>query len=168
MSFSVYRKPTHKRRQDAQGKRVAIPFIPGLSQRVARCLRKVGLEVSMKPPPTLKSVLCKKKPQQTSKFGLVYVIPCSDCPWSYVGETGRSLEERLKEHKRAVRSFVASSEVANHVIQTGHAMKWSGAECLTRESCYFRRIFKEAWHTRARGSGNRVFHNLYPALNSLV
>ena len=35
--------------------------------------------------------------------GVVYEIPCKDCPCVYIGETGRVLEKRLIEHKRAVK-----------------------------------------------------------------
>ena len=52
-------------------KRAVVPFIPGLSHRVSRCFRKAGLEVSFKPPPTLRSFLCKKKPKQIEGLGLV-------------------------------------------------------------------------------------------------
>ena len=36
--------------------------------------------------------------------GVVYKNPCMDCPRAYVGQTGRPLSIRLKEHKRAVQN----------------------------------------------------------------
>ena len=149
-------------------KRAVVLYIPGLSHRVSRCFKKAGLEVSFKPPPTLRSFLCKKEPKQIEGHGFVYRIPCSTCSWSYVSETGRTLKERLKEHKRAVSQFVSSSEVVNHVLETGHVMDWERAECLSRESSHSRRLFKEAWFSRVYDSGNRVFHDLDAAWNTLV
>ena len=112
------------RRQRVETKRAVIPYIPDLSRRVSRCFKKAGLDVVFKPPPTLRSFLSKKKPEQIEGHGFVYRIPCSACPWSYVGETSRTIKERLDEHKRAVRKWSASSEVANHVLETGHGMDW--------------------------------------------
>ena len=37
------------------------------------------------------------------KSGVVYKIPCASCPASYIGQTGRRLQQRLDEHKRAIR-----------------------------------------------------------------
>ena len=42
----------------------------------------------------------------------MYRIPCSLCAWSYVGDTGRTIIDRVKEHRRAVRNLASSSEIA--------------------------------------------------------
>ena len=34
--------------------------------------------------------------------GVVYKVSCKDCSYSYIGQTGRSLSDCIKEHKRAV------------------------------------------------------------------
>ena len=141
-------------------KRITLPYIPGLSNRISRCFKRAGLSVGFRPPPTLRSILVKKKPKQIENHGFVYRISCSMCSWSYVGETGRTIKQRVTEHKRAVRNWSASSEIANHVAETGHDMKWNEVECLSREATHFRRIFKEAWYSKVHNSGNRVFHEL--------
>ena len=41
-----------------------------------------------------------------------YWIKCEDCEASYVGETGRTLESRLSEHRRPSST---SSEVSRHI-----------------------------------------------------
>ena len=37
------------------------------------------------------------------KSGLAYKIPCRDCDAVYIGETGRSLKTRKREHFNAVK-----------------------------------------------------------------
>jgi hypothetical protein len=151
----------------SKSRRVCIPYVPGLSERVGRIFRRVGSEVSMRPQASIGSLLCRKKPRITEPLGVVYKIPCADCTWAYVGETGRTLTERLTEHKRAVRNCSSSSEIATHVWSGGHRMNWAGAEVLARDRGHFKRVFKEAWFTRALASGNRTFHDLDPAWSTL-
>ena len=35
--------------------------------------------------------------------GVVYQLPCSECEFSYIDETKRPLETRLREHKAAIK-----------------------------------------------------------------
>ena len=156
------------RSDEGSSKRVFLPYLPGLSHKVSRCFKKAGLKVVFRPPPTLRSLLSRKKPKQIEGLGFVYRIPCSSCSWSYVGETGRSIGQRIGEHRRAVRRLAASSEIANHVLETGHQMDWSNPECLSRESSHFGRLFKEAWFSQKFKSGNRVFYDLDPTWNGFL
>ena len=57
----------------------------------------------MKPQRTLKQVLVhpKDKAEDGEKAGVVYKINCAECEASYIGQTGRNFQVRLKEHKRA-------------------------------------------------------------------
>ena len=59
---------------------------------------------------------------------MIYRIPCNGCPRVYVGQTGRTLAQRLKEHKRAlVSGHLAQSAVAEHAAQESHDIDWEGA-----------------------------------------
>ena len=63
--------------------------------------------------------------------GVVYAIPCDQCPRCYVGQTGRSLEQRLGEHHRALRKGdVLASAVAEHVFTSGHQINLSKARVM--------------------------------------
>ena len=37
------------------------------------------------------------------KKGMVYEVPCKECDVVHIGETGRTMEKRLAEHKYARR-----------------------------------------------------------------
>ena len=64
---------------------------------------------------------------------VIYQIPCSRCPQTYIGQTGRTLGQRLKEHQRAVRDRnTSTSALANHVGSTGHQDDWNKAKLLDR------------------------------------
>ena len=55
--------------------------------------------------------------------GVVYSIPCTDCPKVGIGQTGRCLKLKLEEYCRALRNRdVAASAIAEHTLSTGHGM----------------------------------------------
>ena len=58
-----------------------------------------NFRVVLKPCCTLKELLVHPKDaiKDGSKANVVYKIPCADCPASYVGETKRRLDVRVKE-----------------------------------------------------------------------
>ena len=109
----------------------SIPYVPVVSSRISRILRGVGVTVAMRPRSTLRSLLVRKRPEQAKVLGNVYRLDCSSCPWTYVGETGRPLPDRLKEHRRSWRELdVQRSEVARHSAETGHAPNFQEARVL--------------------------------------
>ena len=55
----------------------------------------------------------KKRPEELRR-GVVYEVSCSECNMKYIGETGRSLQERLKEHKYAVRTANTKNGIVAH------------------------------------------------------
>ncbi len=72
-----------------------------------------------------------KDPLPTLKQrNVVYHIPCSDCPNVYVGQTGRQLYTRVKEHKDAVRRQDENSLLVLHCLTTCHAFDWGGASVI--------------------------------------
>ena len=54
-------------------------------------------------------------------------IPCGSCSKSYIGETGRGLQTRLKEHKRYMRNNSEHSALVIHAEKTHHIPDWGGA-----------------------------------------
>jgi len=57
--------------------------------------------------------------------GVVYRIPC-ECGKVYIRETGRSMQERIKEHARDIRLVCTqTSAVSEHTHETGHYPIWN-------------------------------------------
>ena len=63
---------------------------------------------------------------------VVYSIPC-ECGRVYIGETGRTLKQRIGEHKRAVKNQDKNNGIGVHILQTGHEIKWEDAVVTHRE-----------------------------------
>ena len=56
---------------------------------------------------------------------MIYQIPCVDCDKSYVGQTGRTQSQRLKECQRAVTILnIDTSALVEHVLTEDHRINW--------------------------------------------
>ena len=63
----------------------------------------------------------------------------------YVGETGRNLTTRVKEHKAAYRlAAFDRSAVAKHAWQEGHEIEWNDVEILDTAQDLQERKVKES------------------------
>jgi hypothetical protein len=54
-------------------------------------------------------------------------VTCAECPATYVGETGRTLDCRIKEHKRSTEKQDMANRIAVHHMETNHIIDWEGA-----------------------------------------
>jgi hypothetical protein len=78
----------------------------------------------------------------------VYRIPC-ECGKVYIGETGRSIETRYKEHMGQLRlDQPKKSAVAEHGINAGHKIYFNNISVLDRASGYMDCLIKEAIQIR--------------------
>ena len=74
----------------------------------------------------------------------VYSLPCS-CDEEYIGETGRSIKTRLKEHCVDIKhERIKNSVVAEHSKKTNHYICMEKAKVLALEEHYNKRRIREA------------------------
>ena len=73
--------------------------------KIQHVLNDVGVRVAMMPFVTMgKSLPSPKDPLDVNKIrGIVYQVPCHDCPFVYIGQTKQDLKSQLSEHKRAIK-----------------------------------------------------------------
>ena len=84
----------------------------------------------------------------------VYEIPCT-CGLVYVGETARTVTLRRTEHIRQCRlSQPEKSAVAEHSMDTGHAINFDGTKVLVREHRRRHRLIREAIEIARRPNKN--------------
>ena len=91
------------------------------AEAIRRLLLGLDIRVRFYPHSTLRWLLVRPKdtvPPDNQK-GVVYNIPCMCCSQSYIGQTGRTLTCRLKEHNRAISQgdFNASAWLSMLVIR---------------------------------------------------
>jgi hypothetical protein len=85
---------------------------------------------------------------RTDHLGLrtpgVYRIPC-DCGRVYIGQTGRSMDIRLKEDQRHIRlENPDKSDVAEHSIDQGHRIQFHNSSILATKTRYMDSIVRQA------------------------
>ena len=135
-----------------------LPYVKNLSEEVRRILRDYGIRTAFKNYPTLGSILTKVKDQIAleRRNGVIYKINCA-CGDTYIGETGRTLEIRVKEHKRAcVKADFEKSSVAEHAWLSGHYIDWDNVEVLDQENDLCRRKVKEGIEIRLTNKKLRI------------
>lgn len=107
-------------------RRVAVPYVHQLTHRLKKVGKKCGVNVLATAPGKLlrmcPAVNEDKRQGCTIKHatrfvpcrtGVVYSIPlpCGKC---YVGQTGRCINDRLREHRAAVSSLAGGGHLADH------------------------------------------------------
>ena len=84
---------------------IVVPYIPSTGEKFKKLCKRKGIQVHFKGTNTLKTALGnpKDKDPQTNQTGIIYHYQCPhlNCSSVYIGESGRSLGERVKEHFKA-------------------------------------------------------------------
>ena len=120
---------------------VALPYIQGLGEKLRRIFQQHGVPSYHKPFNTLKSLLVhpKDKSETHRKCNTVYSVKCDNCDKEYVGESGRTVGTRHKEHTDGKHS----SGVWDHIKATGHTCSLKNVKVIGTEPKYWARKYKE-------------------------
>ena len=100
-------------------------------------------------------MLIKNSPKQTS--GCIYEIPCNQCNKKYVGQSGKELAIRIKQHKYNVRTGSMASSLFQHMNEENHSINWNAAKEIMYckdsvkrniiESCIIKKNYMELLNT---------------------
>jgi len=111
--------------------------------------KRYGISTAMKPHTTIRKLLVHPKDKESKEdtAECVYRIPCKNCQKVYIGETGRSLGVRIKEHRKEVelhegkkytrstrkqsQSEQNKSAITDHVNTENHIIDWEEATIIT-------------------------------------
>jgi predicted GIY-YIG superfamily endonuclease/uncharacterized protein (UPF0335 family) len=134
-----------KEHVETTGPTINIPYVKGLSEKIRRIGKQYNIRTVFSSKDSLRSHLTKTKPtNQKDMKNCVYRIPC-ECGQSYVGETLRPLETRIKEHRNhTLKGETNRSGAADHAWTYGHHLQWSEAKIILKEEHWRKRKFKEA------------------------
>ena len=77
----------------------------------------------------------------------MYKIPCTNCSWCYIEETGRAFNTRKKEHPRNTKTAAKGSRIANHAWSNNHVIDFKNASIIDKGTFRTRKTL-EAWHAK--------------------
>ena len=127
----------------------SLPYIKGVIKPMTGVLKKHDVSVINKPMTTQQQQFPapKFRPAPDSQTNVVYKIPCADCSWCYIGETGRAFNTRRKKyHIRNVKTVAKRSRIANHAWSHEHSINFNNASLVDKGNYRIRKTL-ESRHT---------------------
>lgn len=147
-----------KEKRNHQGEKkpdrwITIPYSKQ-AQAISRELEKIGVRVATSSGLKIKELVKTKEEKKLQEKSIVYEVPCSGCYKTYVGETGRGLKTRLREHKNDVKFHRTSNAIVLHIDECGHLPKWEETNILEKNMKKRNRKLLEAAHIATRNTFN--------------
>ncbi len=111
---------------------VVLPYIKNVSECIKRILLPLDIRTCFKPHTTLRQLLVHPKDPipVESQTGVIYQVSCGTFNIFYIGQTGRTITHRLKEHKQALTSPYHFSAVAEHAMKESHVIDWKSGKVI--------------------------------------
>jgi len=91
-----------------------------LVRKITNVFKNTNLNIAFKATNTASQLLRINNLNGEYEKSGVYTITCPTCKKAYVGQTGRSLNARFKEHMRYVKTSNPKSAIAQHIISQQH------------------------------------------------
>ena len=121
---------------------ISLPYNESLD-KIKYDLRNSGCELVFNYPSTVSKSLINNRPNTNEQCG-TYEISCNNCPKKYFGETGRSVNTRINEHKRDVRNGNENNAIFLHIQNTQHSINWNNPRLVYKSSDFVRRRVVES------------------------
>ena len=138
---------------------VKLPWIPGLSPKLRRVLKK-DFCVIFTPALDLNRILCNHKYTTASiQSTRVYSFACS-CGKMYVGETKKKISTRLNEHQKDIFHGIWDKNGASeHTTDCREGFRWNEVTTLAVENNWHARKIREALFIRSKEREGQVIAN---------
>ncbi|KAJ8946570.1 hypothetical protein NQ318_008300 [Aromia moschata] len=123
-----------------------LPYVSGVTDKLKKTLSKNNIGVRFRTVKKIQQVLPSNKDQVPRLLTKgVYELKCT-CGKSYIGQTGRSIQCRIKEHQRHTSlGNTDKSAIAEHVhTNENHKIDYENIRVLDKTTRYYPRIIRES------------------------
>ncbi|UYV70907.1 hypothetical protein LAZ67_8001073, partial [Cordylochernes scorpioides] len=149
-------KNKHLNRTTEGYNNIIIPYIREVDNEISRILKKckynIWYSTGTKREFLTRNNIMKDNIGTSKPNNVIYGIKCTECDKIYVGETGRNLETRIKEHQQGLLERRALSKIGEHALFSGHRPDWNDIEIFHRNIKFKKeRLFLEGWVSREFG-----------------
>lgn len=129
-------------------KTVVLPYVKGVTDAVGNLFRNFGLFPIYKVHrklgsffPQIKGPIPKEK-----QTGIIYKTPCGDCNGCYIGQTGRNLSTRIREHRRNYKEDpTRHTALTKHMLEHDHRFNYDRAEIIGKNRYMKNRLMMETF-----------------------
>jgi len=118
---------------DSNRKIIVLPYINNISELIASTIDKSNYITGYRLLNNLGGFIRahKDKNKVLLNNNVVYKIHCKDCNVSYVSQTKRQLQTRIKEHKNNHKLIPSKhSVITEHILKHSHSFDWENVEVL--------------------------------------
>ena len=122
---------------------IKLPYIKTL-EKFKRPLQNINSKLVFTYNNKLTHNLCKNKPKSSQITSGVYEIPCKTCDKVYVGETGRDLKTRTREHKYDIKTANENNAMFVHTRDFDHPIDFEKAKIVYPSNSIRRRHIIES------------------------
>ena len=157
--FELAKQTFYVRQQNKQDLNFfLLPYHPVL-ESVIHPLKILGFHATFCYPHTIGRSLIRNSP--FTDTGIVYSIPCG-CNKFYIGQSGKSLDKRLSQHKYAIRSDNQQNAINIHNRLCDHPINWSQSrELFKSQGITERNILETVCISFTKHMNINTSHGLY-------
>ena len=155
-------------------KRICVPFYPKITNKLGNLLKRFGIDLVTKSTNLGSTISNFKDRSSASSNSGIYKISCTNCDDIYIGQTARSFEKRLQEHKLAIKNKdVHRSSVAEHMCNKGHQIDAQNSRIIKRINdnwkldAYESLLMGKYQHKLMNNENSPILSNLFNLVNSL-
>lgn len=128
-----------------------IPYIPFLSEKIAKVLQPFNIHTSFINHNTLGKNFFSSLKDKTPidlQSNLIYSIPCNNCNSVYIGQTKQYLKKRIYQHKQSIKTKLTSpnkpnTALSDHAIDNLHNFNFNSTKIIHHESNLNKRLMLE-------------------------
>ncbi|CAG4951018.1 unnamed protein product [Parnassius apollo] len=133
-----------------------LPYVRGVTDKVDYILKRASIKTYYKKPKKISQFLPSVKCNIPLQDAGVYKLDC-ECGLSYIGQTKRSIETRVKEHIADVKHRRSGkSAVCEHVQdRPHHYISFDKPQILAKEHRFLPRMIREAIEIKKHPNFNR-------------